>query len=68
MGTYGRAALAPIWLGFAVNTLFYAALLWLLWSGSSVTRRLIRKRRGWCLKCGYDLRHAEHDVCPECGA
>ncbi len=57
----------PLFPGFLINTLFYAVLLWLLWSAPFATRRLIRKRRGHCLKCGYDLGHAEHDVCPECG-
>ncbi len=58
----------PIWRGFALNTLLYAALLWPLWSAPFATRRLIRKRRGQCVRCGYDLGHAEHEVCPECGA
>ncbi|MDY7110215.1 MAG: hypothetical protein SYC29_16415 [Planctomycetota bacterium] len=48
----------PIWPGFAVNTLFYALILWLLIGGPFVLRRLIRIRRGRCPKCGYDLRHA----------
>ncbi len=26
-----------------------------------------RFRPGHCRRCGYDLRHAEHEVCPECG-
>ena len=34
--------LRPIWPGFAVNTLFYAALLWLLIPGPFVLRRFIR--------------------------
>ncbi len=53
--------------GCLINTLFYGAILWALWSAPFATRRLIRKRRGRCVRCGYDLRHAEHDVCPECG-
>ena len=60
--------LAPLFPGFLVNTLFYSLVLWLLWSAPFATRRLIRKRRGRCVRCGYDLGHAEHDVCPECGA
>ncbi len=59
--------LEPIFPGFFINTLFYAVILCLLWSTPFVARRLIRKRRGRCVHCGYDLRHAEHDVCPECG-
>lgn len=59
--------LIPIWTGFAVNTFFYAMLLWLLIPGPFALRRLIRRRRGLCLACGYDLRHAEHEACPECG-
>ncbi len=62
------AFLLPIWSGFAVNTVFYAALLWLPIRGPFVLRRLIRRKRGLCVACGYDLRHADHDACPECGA
>ena len=58
----------PIWPGFAVNTVFYAVILWLPIRGPFALRRLIRRKRGLCVTCGYDLRHAEHDACPECGA
>ncbi len=57
----------PIWPAFAINTLFDAALLWLLIPGPFALRRLIRRRRGLCPACAYDLRHAEHEACPECG-
>ena len=60
--------LRPLWPGFAINTLFYAAILWLLILGPFTARRMIRRKRGQCSKCGYDLRGAEHEVCPECGA
>ncbi|MCZ6736067.1 MAG: hypothetical protein O7C65_09780 [Planctomycetota bacterium] len=59
--------LRPIWPGFAINTLFYAAILWLPIRGPFALRRLIRRERGLCVVCGYDLRHADHDACPECG-
>ena len=58
--------LQPIWPGFAINTLTYAAVLWLPFAPFTI-RRVIRRRRGRCIKCGYDLRHAEHQACPECG-
>ncbi len=58
----------PIWPSFALNTIFYAAILWPPIRGPFVLRRQIRRKRGLCVVCGYDLRHAEHDVCPECGA
>ncbi len=51
--------------GFAVNTLFYAAVLWLLIPGPFVLRRVVRRRRGLCVKCGYPV--GETDVCSECG-
>lgn len=57
----------PIFPGFAINTLFYAGILSVLWSTPFAARRIIRRRRGRCTRCGYDLRHAEHDACPECG-
>ncbi len=63
--------LQPIWPGFAINTIFYAVMLWVLMLGPVTARRIIRCKRGHCIKCGYDLRgHSGggSDVCPECGA
>ena len=57
-----------LWPGFAINTVFYAAILWLLTLGPFTVRRIIHRRQGRCIKCGYDLRGAEHKACPECGA
>ncbi len=57
--------LHPVWPGFAVNTLFYAAVLWLLVPGWFVLRRLIRSRRGLCPQCAYPI--GESEVCTECG-
>ena len=55
--------------GFLINTLFYAAILWLLIPGPFMLRRfirrLIRRRRGLCPGCGYPV--GESDVCTECG-
>ncbi len=57
-----------IWHGFAINTIFYAAILWLLTLGPFTARRIIRRKRGRCIKCGYDLRGTSGgEVCPECG-
>ncbi len=57
--------LQPIWSGFLVNTLLYAAVLWLLWGGPFRLRRFIRVKRGLCPKCTYPM--GESDVCSECG-
>jgi hypothetical protein len=46
----------PIWPGFAINTVFYAAVLWMLFAAPFALRRWRRIRRGLCPKCGYDLR------------
>ncbi|MCH8824954.1 MAG: hypothetical protein IH984_15770 [Planctomycetes bacterium] len=58
----------PIWPGFAINTIFYATILWLLTLGPFTARRIIRRKRNHCIKCGYDLRgNSGGEVCPECG-
>jgi len=57
----------PAWFGFAVNTLLYAILIWLLTPGPLGLRWLIRLKRGRCPKCGYDLRGQLEAGCPECG-
>ena len=56
-----------VWPGFAINTIFYAAILWLLTFGPFIARRYIRHKRGYCIMCGYDLRGTSGGGCPECG-
>jgi len=56
----------PIWPGFALNTLFYAAVLWTLFAGLFALRRVIRRRRGLCPACAYPI--GSSAVCTECGA
>ena len=62
----------PVWPGFAINTLFYAAVLWVAFLVPGGVKRLRRRLRGVCIHCGYDLRGhrtpgAESTKCPECG-
>ncbi len=59
--------LRPIWPGFAINTVFYAAILWMLFAAPFALRRRLRIKRGLCPACGYDLRGSGASVCPECG-
>ncbi len=62
--------LRVIWSRFAINTILYAALVWAAVVMPSALRRRLRRRRGLCPACGYNLRgHTETSemVCPECG-
>lgn len=59
--------LRPLWAGFTVNTVFYAALLWLPVGGRLALRRFFRRKRGLCINCGYDVRGDFVQGCPECG-
>ena len=54
------------WLGLCINTLLWAGILWALFLGPPFLRRVVRRRKGCCLRCGYDLR-GSGGVCPECG-
>ncbi len=67
--TYRVLPLRPIALGFVVNSCFYSACLWLLFSIPMVVIKRMRSRHrdGTCTNCGYDLREADHAACPECG-
>ncbi len=56
----------PIWFATAVNTAFYAALLYGLYMSSIYGRRTMRRRRGKCVQCGH-IMLPEQIVCPECG-
>jgi len=59
--------LLPLWPGFVIDTLFYAAIWFGVFFGFVSARRFIRVRRGRCRRCGYDLRGELEQGCPECG-
>jgi hypothetical protein len=60
-----RLPLCPIWPGFAINTLFYAGILWMLFAAPFALRRRRRVKRGLCPACAYPV--GESDACTECG-
>ncbi len=53
--------------GFAVDTVLYGAAWFGLLFVPGYAARARRKHRGLCPDCAYDLSHAEHRRCPECG-
>ena len=57
----------PVVLGMLLNTIFYAALLWLPFAALGRVRRRRRIKRGLCPACAYDLRGNDSKTCPECG-
>jgi hypothetical protein len=57
--------LHPTWPGFAINTLFYATILWVLFAAPFALRRRWRVKRCLCPACAYPI--GESDVCTECG-
>ena len=56
----------PIWPGFAIDAVFYAFVLWLLFAAPFALRRWRRIKRGLCPKCAYPV--GDSPVCTECGA
>jgi hypothetical protein len=54
----------PVWRGFAINSLLFAAAIWIVplpWR----VHRLCRRRRGLCEACGYPI--GSNPTCTECG-
>ena len=64
IGKTEHVPLIPVWPGFAINTIFYAAILWLPF-GPFELRRSGRLDRGLCPTCAYPM--GQSAVCTECG-
>jgi ribose/xylose/arabinose/galactoside ABC-type transport system permease subunit len=57
--------LRPLWPGFALSTVFWAVLLWLLWMLPRGARSVVWFVRRRCVHCGYPI--GVSPVCTECG-
>jgi hypothetical protein len=55
-----------LWPGFAINTIFYAAIVWGLFAMPFAIRRRWRIKRGVCVRCAYPV--GTSSACSECGA
>jgi hypothetical protein len=55
----------PLWPGLLANTIFYAAIVWLIIRGPLEIRRRWWQFRGCCQACGYPI--GSSPVCTECG-
>jgi hypothetical protein len=70
-GPHPPLPMRPIWIGLAVNTVFFAVCWLVIWKTLTVPRRFLREvarmRRGACVCCGYDLGYDFIRGCPECG-
>jgi hypothetical protein len=53
---------------FVLNSLMFASAVSLVVLGPKTLRRMMRGRENRCKSCGYDLRGAAHERCPECSA
>ena len=67
---YNCLPVVPLWPGFAINTIFYAAILWLLWIAPGRIRRIVRVRGHRCPACGFIIapNTCANGLCSECGA
>jgi hypothetical protein len=59
--------LNPLVSGFAINTIFYAAIAWVLFAAPGAVRRRLRRKRGQCAACGYSVCESVSGKCSECG-
>lgn len=58
---------SPLWGGLAVNTACYGAAWYPLLAVPGILRARLRRRKGKCGACGYDMRGLTAATCPECG-
>ncbi|MFG0252225.1 MAG: hypothetical protein ACF8NJ_05050 [Phycisphaerales bacterium JB038] len=66
-GRYAAFPSRPYWPAVILNIGFYT-LLWLpLLFLPRVVRRALRRYRGRCAMCGYDIQRGKTERCPECG-
>ncbi len=64
----GRSVpIEPIAIGIVVDVMTLAFGWFVLLWGTGMVRQAVRRSRGCCPRCGYDLRGNSAGGCPECG-
>lgn len=58
----------PSALGLIVDTIVSSLFFAIMWIGFGTLRSLVRRSRGRCEACGYNMLGIEGDRCPECGS
>jgi hypothetical protein len=58
----------PMCPGFVASSALYGGIAFALSLVPGTVRRWSRRRRGACIRCGYDLHASTNAACPECGA
>lgn len=58
----------PLWGGLVVDVALFAGAWLCVVAVCAGVRRRVRRRRGKCGACGFDLTGSTGDACPECGA
>jgi len=63
---------STLWIGIWANGLVIGIILYVAGRVcigiAEAHRTRLKYKYGHCQTCGYDLTHADHKVCPECGA
>lgn len=57
----------PYWPGLITDTMIFATFWWFAWRALVAVRVTIRRCRGLCPRCAYNLRGQPTPGCPECG-
>jgi len=66
-GQDGELPLRPIWPALVGDAAVFGAAWSIALLGPAWARREVRRRRGRCVMCGYDLGGHDAGGCPECG-
>jgi hypothetical protein len=63
----GDLPVTPWWPGLVVNSVIYTSMWMTILVAPATTRHVLRRARGRCVRCGYNLRGDLDAGCPECG-
>jgi hypothetical protein len=60
--------LLPYWPGLCADVGLLSAAWWIVFAAAALVRARVRRTRGQCSRCGYDLAQTPRELpCPECG-